>query len=125
MSFGMGRKGGQPLLRKCIAGRQIRKFESYMQRHGVFSVIILKLNPLTSLDIWNYLAGASAISFMEFTIANMIGITPLIAISSMLGEGTYTLAPQILGILILLSILYAVWFLVTLPKKIKGGAGKN
>jgi uncharacterized membrane protein YdjX (TVP38/TMEM64 family) len=118
VSFWIGRRWGQPLLRKFIASKYTQKFDAYMQQRGSLSIFFLKLNPLTSLDIWNYMAGASPMPFWKFTVANMLGITPLIVISSLLGEKTFEIAPQLMGVLIILTIIYAAWFIVNLPGKL-------
>lgn len=118
ISFWIGRRWGQPLIRKFIAGKYINKFEDYMQRRGSLSIFFLKLNPLTSLDIWNYLAGTSRMPYWKFTAANMLGIAPLVTFSAFLGEEAFDVAPQILGVFLIVTILYAVWFILSLPRKI-------
>lgn len=124
VSFWIGQRWGQPLIRKFISAKHIKKFEDYMQRHGSLSIFFLKLNPLTSLDIWNYLAGTSSMPFWKFTIANMVGITPLVIISAMLGQEAFIIAPQILGVLVLLTFVYVIWFLLNLPRKIARSRAK-
>lgn len=118
VSFWIGQRWGQPLLRKFISAKHIKKFEDYMQKHGSLAIFFLKLNPLTSLDIWNYLAGASGMQFWKFSVANMIGITPLVIVSALIGEEAFTIAPQLLGVLVLITIMYIIWFLLNLPRKI-------
>lgn len=118
ISFWIGRKWGQPLLKKFIAPKYTAFFEQYMQTHGSISIFLLKLNPMTSFDLWNYIAGASRISYIKFSVANLLGILPLVVLSTFFGEEIYTVAPQILAVLFVLTIVYVAWFLVNLPKKI-------
>lgn len=119
VSFWIGRKWGTQLLHKFIAEKTTRQFDSYMDRHGILAVFLLKVNPVTSLDILNYVAGASPIKFWKFTIANILGILPMIIFSAVLGEETFRIAPQILGVLALLAAIYIIWFFVTLPAKFR------
>ncbi|MBX4187808.1 MAG: VTT domain-containing protein [Candidatus Doudnabacteria bacterium] len=125
ISFWIGRRWGKPLLAKFIAAKHISKFDGYMEKNGTWAVFFLKVNPVTSFDIWNYLAGASSIGFWKFTIANLLGIFPLIVFSAALGEQSYEVAPQILGVLVLLTMLYVVWYFVNLPRKISDFRNKN
>lgn len=120
VSFWIGRRWGKPLLQKFIAPRYIAKFDQYMDRNGTWAVFLLKINPITSLDIWNYLAGASNITYWRFTVANLVGILPLVVFSAALGEQSFEIAPQILGVLVLLTVLYIVWYFVNLPARIAG-----
>lgn len=119
LSFWIGRRWGKPLLQRFIAPNYISKFDAYMERNGTWAIFFLKINPITSLDIFNYLAGATPIKFWKFTLANMLGILPLVIFSAALGEQSYEVAPQILGVLLLLAIVYVVWFFVNLPGRIK------
>lgn len=118
LCFWIGRRWGKPLLKRFIAPQAMAKFDDYMERNGTWAVFILKINPITSLDIWNYLAGASKIGFWKFSIANLLGILPLVVFSAALGEQSFEVAPQLLGVLILLTVLYIVWYFVNLPRKI-------
>lgn len=119
ISFWIGDRWGERLLRKFIAPKFIAKFNQYMDRRGTASIFLLKLNPLTSFDLWNYLAGASSLRFWKFTAANLLGIAPLIFLSTFFGEETFAAAPQLLGVLVLIGMLYVVWFVVNLPGKFK------
>jgi uncharacterized membrane protein YdjX (TVP38/TMEM64 family) len=116
--FWIGRRFGKPLLERFIAPKYITKFDEYIEKNGTWAILILKVNPITSLDIWNYVAGATKMDFWKFTIANLTGILPLTIFSAALGEQTFELAPQILGIMILLTVLYMVWYFVHLPYRI-------
>lgn len=119
LSFWIGRRWGKPLIQKFVSTKYINQFDAYMEKNGSWALFFLKLNPVTSFDLWNYLAGASAIGFWKFSIANLLGIFPLIMFSAALGQEGYNLAPQILGVLLLLTLLYVVWYFVNLPEQLK------
>jgi uncharacterized membrane protein YdjX (TVP38/TMEM64 family) len=122
--FWIGQRWGAGLLRKFIAQKYIDQFNSYMEKRGAWAVFFLKLNPVTSFDLWNYVAGASPLKYWKFTIANTLGVTPLVLLSSALGEGSYEIAPQLLGILVLATVIYLVWSVVNIPHKIKNRQNK-
>lgn len=118
LSFWIGRKYGKPIVERFVSAKHVAQFDKYIENNGTWSIFLLKLNPITSFDFWNYLAGASSIKFWRFTIANLIGIFPLIIFSVALGNEGYEIAPQILGVLLLLTLLYIVWYFVNLPEQI-------
>ncbi len=120
ISFWIGRKWGTRLLQKFIAQRYITQFNNYMAKRGSLAVFLLKLNPVTSLDIWNYVAGASPMSYWKFSIANILGILPLTMFSAALGEEGFDFAPQLFGVLVVLTVFYVIWFIVNIPQKISG-----
>ena len=118
IGFWIGRKFGTPLLRKFISKEYIERFDLFVQAHGTKSIFFLKINPITSFDIFNYLAGASPIKFWKFTVANLMGITPLILAAALLGDELLAAAPQLLGAMILLTLLYILWFIINIPRRI-------
>jgi len=125
IGFWIGRKFGTPLLRKFISKDYIQRFELFMQAHGSKSVFFLKINPITSFDIINYLAGASPISFWRFTFANLLGITPLLLASAFLGKEILAAVPHLLVVMLGLTLLYILWFVVHLPSKISKARNKR
>jgi uncharacterized membrane protein YdjX (TVP38/TMEM64 family) len=117
--FWIGQRWGAPLLKKFIAQKYIDQFNEYMDKRGAWAVFLLKLNPITSFDLWNYVAGASPLKFWKFALANTLGITPLVIFAALLGEEGYRYAPQLLGVLVLITVVYIVWSVVNLPHKIQ------
>ncbi|MBI4363632.1 MAG: VTT domain-containing protein, partial [Candidatus Doudnabacteria bacterium] len=117
ISFWVGRKWGHKLLHKFISSKHVRQFHAFTEKHGTAAIFFLKLNPVTSFDIWNYLAGAGSISFWKFSIANLLGIFPLVVASAFFGEESFKLAPPIIGILFLATLLYIIWLVIRIPAK--------
>jgi uncharacterized membrane protein YdjX (TVP38/TMEM64 family) len=64
-------------------------------------------------------AGASPLSFWKFSMANILGILPLTVFSAVVGEQGYKIAPQALGALVLVTIIYFIWLIVNIPHKMK------
>ncbi|MGE5392513.1 MAG: TVP38/TMEM64 family protein [Candidatus Saccharibacteria bacterium] len=114
ISFWIGRRYGVPFLERFISARYIRHWEEFMKRHGSWSIFLLKINPLTSFDIWNYMAGVSPLSYGKFTVSNMLGILPLIALSVAAGEKGFKLAPWMIYVFGILTVAYVLGFLLKL-----------
>lgn len=122
--FWIGYRWGVKLLEKFISPKYIDRFNRYMEKNGSLAVFLLKINPITSYDLWNYVAGASPMGFWKFTLANLFGVAPLVAVVVALGEEGYKIAPQLLGVLFLVTVFYIVWFFVNLPEKIRKAKSK-
>jgi uncharacterized membrane protein YdjX (TVP38/TMEM64 family) len=117
--FWIGQRWGVILLKKFIAQKYIDQFNEYMEKRGAWALFLLKLNPVTSFDLWNYVAGSSPLKYWKFTLANILGITPLVMVSAALGGEGYEFAPQLLGLLVLATVIYLVWSVVNIPHKIR------
>jgi len=119
IGFWLGHKFGSRLLDRFVEQKYIDKFNHFMEQRGAWSVFLLKVNPITSFDLWNYVAGASSLGFWRFSIANMIGLTPITILAALISEETYTIAPKVLAILMVLTVVYIVWYIINLPGKIR------
>jgi uncharacterized membrane protein YdjX (TVP38/TMEM64 family) len=79
----------------------------------------LRLNPLTSNDLFSYLAGLIGMPFWRFFISTMLGLIPMIFIMSYFGEAFIANIPLfrivfLLGTAIL--ILIFLYFIFKLSK---------
>lgn len=119
LCFWIGHKFGSKLLKKFVSAENLERYEKFMEQKGFWSIFLLKLNPVTSLDVISYVAGASPLKYWKFSLANTLGLIPLVVFSTYLGEESLKIAPQILGILFLITILYILWSLVSLPKSLR------
>jgi uncharacterized membrane protein YdjX (TVP38/TMEM64 family) len=117
--FWIGKKWGYPLIRRFVTKKYLDKWELYTEKHGAAAIFLLKLNPLTSFDIVNYFAGASSIRFWTFSFFNMLGLLPYIVLITMFGEGVWEMVPEVIGVFIGLAVLYVLWFIFTLPRKMR------
>ncbi|MBI2607834.1 MAG: TVP38/TMEM64 family protein [Candidatus Doudnabacteria bacterium] len=125
VSFWIGRKWGYPLLQKFVQKRHLDRWEQYVEKNGSLAVLFLKLNPITSFDVINYIAGASPMKFWKFTVFNLLGILPYIILTTIFGEGVFVIAPTMIIAFLVLTFLYILWFALTLPGKIRKTFGRK
>jgi uncharacterized membrane protein YdjX (TVP38/TMEM64 family) len=114
------------LLMRSIVGRTwSREFFSedrlegarrFILRHGILSVAILRVNPLTSSDIVSYAAGLTPLSTLTVMIGTGIGMLPLCYAQSYLSEGLFTRFPWLIWPLAVGCVLYAVLAAVAIWK---------
>ncbi len=125
IGFWIGQKWGAAILDRFVEEKYVLRFNNFMVKRGAWSVFLLKVNPITSFDVWNYIAGASPMGFWKFSFANTLGLMPITILAALISEETYTVAPKVLGILLVLTVVYIVWFVVNIPSKIRGRRARN
>lgn len=119
VSFWIGKRWGYPLLQKFVQKRHLDKWEQYAEKNGSMAVFLLKLNPITSFDVINYIAGASPMKFWKFTIFNLLGILPYIILTTIFGEEIFAVAPKVILGFVALTFLYILWFAFSLPRRLR------
>jgi membrane protein DedA with SNARE-associated domain len=76
LMYYVGRKGGQALVRKRIAGRTVERTLAAIERHGMLSLVVAALLPPPSpLKAFVLLAGAAGVSVPRFLTAIGTGRT--------------------------------------------------
>ncbi len=95
------------------------KFDKYFKKYGVLSIIILRINPLTTSDLISYLSGLTNIKSTKFIVATAIGLTPMIFIQTFLGDFFTQKYPFLINLVILFTVIYIllIIFLLFYPKK--------
>jgi len=102
---------GGTYFKKLIGKEKLKKFTKYVDKDGFLVLFILRLNPLTSSDIFSYVAGLVNMKYKPFILSTTFGLAPLVFILSYSGD--YFIGNSIFFRLIffIISILYfAVFF---------------
>lgn len=94
-----------------IPKRMRKKFDKLSTRYGPISIFILRINPITSSDLFSYLAGLTNMKFWKFLIATTLGLLPLIYFQTYLGESIQS-HPLIAKLSTLVGVLYLILFFV-------------
>jgi len=121
IAFYIARKWGRGWIEKKIPGNKRKKFDSFSERYGGWVMFFLRLNPLTSIDLWNYVAGLSKVKFWPYLIGTTIGLIPLTV--SMIYLGTLVQNNILLfklfwiGVLAYLVIGLALFFIIKKSKR--------
>ena len=111
---------GQEWFGGVLEDGRLPALRDFILRHGVLSIALLRLNPLTSSDIVSYAAGLSPLSIRTVMLGTLVGMTPLCYLQSYLSMELFTTFPWLLWPFLALCALYAlfvVWvlFRVKLP----------
>ena len=87
---------------------RLSSVKEFILRHGVLSIALLRVNPLTSSDIVSYAAGLTPISTSAVMVGTLIGMAPLCYIQAYLSLELFTAFPWLIWPLIAGCVLYAV-----------------
>lgn len=74
-AFGIGRWFGKPLVAK-FAHKNVDELSQRIGRHGVLSVMLVRLVPIAPFIVINLLAGASHLRFAAFNYGSLLGMFP-------------------------------------------------
>ncbi len=117
IAFNIGKILGEGFIEKRIDYSFRTKFNKFLNKYGGLSIFFLRINPLTTSDIFSYLAGLSKMRLKPFLVGTTLGLTPLIFIQTYIGGSLIkdnpilTLIALIIGIIYLLIFFYLVFYL--------------
>lgn len=86
IAFKLSQKYGRTFVERHTSKKNINKFDKVSKKYGSLSIFLLRVNPLTSSDIWSYIAGLTRIKFWKFLMWTLLGLAPAIFIQTYLGE---------------------------------------
>ncbi|MFH1210060.1 MAG: TVP38/TMEM64 family protein [archaeon] len=91
---------------KILDENKMKVFHKYNEKYGHFVLFILRLNPLTSSDIFSYLAGLTKMKYKNFIISTTLGIIPTMFVLSYFGDVFIKKSPVLILIFLILTVLY-------------------
>ena len=98
------------LLRK----QSLRELPERVADHGVWVILVLRINPLTSSDLVSYAAGLTPMPTWKLCLGTALGVAPLCWIQSYAADQLLTVFPTLLYPLLALCGVYAVVVIVIL-----------
>ena len=93
------------------------RLDKMINQYGGYSIFLLRINPLTSSDIFSFLAGVLRMDFKKFILGTTLALAPLVYIQSYLGEEIFLKSKILFSVLIIASIIYVIGFVLFLIKK--------
>lgn len=70
---------GEKMARKTVhklAGSRLNKISEKLSRHGVITIVAVRIVPVAPFTVVNLVAGASHINFRDYTIGTLLGMAP-------------------------------------------------
>ncbi len=111
---------GKPALESHVNMDALRKYNSLLDKRGIWIILLLRLNPFTSSDLVSYAAGLSSMTVWKVMLGTFLGIAPLCYAQSYLAENLFDAFPLLIYPLIIVCILYAlfiIWILMKVRNK--------
>ncbi len=109
LTYTIGRWLGTNFMRELL-GKRLNRIRERIARHGIVSVVAIRLVPVAPFTVVNLAAGASEIKLSDYFIGTVLGLAPGVVIMSFLGhQATDVFAnPTVANILLLVAALI-VW----------------
>jgi len=107
---------GRTWTRDFFAEGKLQNARKFILKHGILSVAVLRVNPLTSSDLVSYAAGLTPLSSATVMIGTGIGMIPLCYAQAYLSMGLFTMFPWLIWPLAIGCVLYAVFVAVAIWK---------
>jgi len=114
VAFFIGRK---LILKDSEKKQEKHYFNKAIEKYGGYTMFFLRVNPLTSSDVFSYLAGISKMNFKKFLTGTALGLIPLIYIQSYLGEEIITKNELLFNIFLIISLIYVLIFIYLIIHK--------
>lgn len=86
-AFSVARWLGRRFIRRLVPAPLMDRVDDFSRANGFAVLLVLRLIPFTSSDIWSYVAGMSRLPVLPFLAATAIGDLPGIALFSFVGQG--------------------------------------
>lgn len=86
IAFIVAKRYGRRFVEKYISKKNINRFDKASKKYGSLSIFLLRVNPLTSSDIWSYIAGLTKIKFWKFLMWTLLGLAPAIFVQTYFGK---------------------------------------
>ncbi len=89
-----------------IPDNKLETFNKYAERYGHYAIFLIRLNPLTSSDVFSYIAGVTKLKFLPFILGTSLGLIPLIVLVVFFGSEVIASNPYLATIIFVGSIIY-------------------
>lgn len=82
----IGKSVGEAGVKKLIGNKTQQKVSDFMDRYGLWAIIIARISPFLSNDAVSFVAGFATMRYWQFILATFAGIVPLTVLLAWLGE---------------------------------------
>jgi uncharacterized membrane protein YdjX (TVP38/TMEM64 family) len=104
----IGQLIGERLLASYVDGGKLTTFRTLLERRGLWLVLLLRLNPLTTSDLVSYAAGVAGVRPWKVALGTLFGLGPWCYAQAYFAERIFEVVPGRLLILSGVVLLAAV-----------------
>ncbi|OYT36666.1 hypothetical protein B6U91_00700 [Candidatus Pacearchaeota archaeon ex4484_71] len=109
IAFFIARKLGREWVERKVPEKVRKRFDRFSSKYGGFAIFLLRVNPVTSTDLFSYLGGFTKMSFKSFIIGTTLGLAPSIILQTYLGD-FFSSSPILFNLFIVVGVFYIVLF---------------
>ena len=102
---------GERVLAERVDGSQLDRYRTLLEQRGMWLVLLLRLNPLTTSDLVSYAAGVAGVPAWKVAVGTFFGLAPWCYLQAYFAEQVFELVPGrylIAGGVALLLVVVAV-----------------
>lgn len=121
ISFFLARRYGRGIIEHFVQRKKLKKFDRFMTAKGRWLFFVIRVNPLTSHDILNYIGGLSGMKFKDFLIASALAVFPILLFLNYFGSKIVGMNPTLYAIFLIISLisLLASFYVIYIAQRIK------
>ncbi len=113
----VGRSLGEQAVARRLEGSRLATHLEAIRARGLWVILLLRLNPLTSSDMVSYTAGALGVPVSRVALGTFIGMAPLCFAQAYLAEQIFRVLPGAIWVLIGAGLLYVAFLVVWLTRR--------
>jgi uncharacterized membrane protein YdjX (TVP38/TMEM64 family) len=115
----VGRTLGEEVVTRRLDGSRLAGHVEALREKGLWVILLLRLNPLTSSDMVSYAAGAIGVPVWRVALGTFIGMAPLCFAQAYLAEQIFRILPGAVYVLIGAALLYVAFIVIWLARRKK------
>lgn len=117
----VGRKSTESFFQKD----SLVRYRDMIEQRGVWLIVLLRINPLTSSDLVSYAAGLTTMRVSTVMIGTAIGMAPLCFAQSYLAESLFDIFPWLIWPMLVACAVYVIVVLAIIWKLRPAAASQN
>ena len=117
VGYWIGKYLGEVTVYKLIGEKKENKLEFYVERYGIWAVIVTRLSPLLSNDAISFVGGILRMGYFRFIGATLAGIIPLTALIAYFGENNQRLKTGLIIVSVISLVILIAYIIYDRKKK--------
>ena len=113
----IGRALGERLAGRRFVGKDLGRYRELVEKRGLWVILLLRVNPLTSSDVVSYAAGVVGVPVWQVVVGTLIGMTPLCYLQSYLAQQIFQVIPGAIYWLVGVSLIYVAALVIFLARR--------
>lgn len=110
---------GRTYFERFLDRTSLRKYEARLVRSGVWVVLLLRLNPLTSSDLVSYAAGVTTLPLWKLMLGTALGMAPLCWAQSYAADKLLMAFPRLIYPLLIACVVYTLCVILVISRMMK------